>query len=131
MKLTKALAATVFVGLVMLAPTVAVAQAGGAVMQVVAVEAKGDASSYLALVKKAMPIMTKHGATNVRVLRATVAGPNSGTIFVSVEYASAEAWGKSGAALQADPEWQKLLKEFEATGRTVVSNSILTDVTPK
>jgi hypothetical protein len=119
----------ILVGLVLVASP-AVSQEGP-MLQVVAVQVKGDGSDYIAKLKTGIPIMMKHGASAVRVFRATVAGPNSGTIFVSVEYPNAEAWAKGGPKMAADADWQKVIKKLEATGRVLTSNSLLQDVTPK
>jgi hypothetical protein len=120
---------SVAVGLVLFAAPAASQE--GAALQVVAVQVKGDGSDYIAKLKGGMPLMMKHGASAVRVFRATVAGPNSGTLFVSVEYPNMEAWAKGSAKMAADPAWQKLIKDLEATGRVLTSNSLLQDVTPK
>ena len=109
------------------------AGAEGPVLQVLTVKVKGDSNAYLTMLKqsKLKSILTRLGATNVRIFRATLAGPESGLIFVSTEYPNLETFGKATAKAAGDAELQKMVKEMDASGiREIVSRSLLEDVTP-
>jgi hypothetical protein len=50
---------------------------------------------------------------------------------VGIEYANLEAFAKAATKLQADEEWNKVMKELDASGlREVIGNSLLLEVTP-
>ena len=117
--------------LVLTLPAMVVAES--AVLQVLTVKVKGDSNAYLAKLKesKIKSILTRLGASNVRVFRATLAGADSGLIFVSTEYPNMEAFGKAAGKAASDPELQKLTKDMDASGiREIVSRSLFEDVTP-
>lgn len=102
------------------------------VLSVISVRVKGDQDAYLAQVKKLDGIRKRLelGGT-LRVWRAAVAGPNTGTIFVGIEFANLEAYAKSTTKLQADEEWKKVVKEVDASGiREVTGSSLFVEVTP-
>ena len=61
------------------------------VLNIVAVKVKGDQDAYLAKVKKLNALVKKvEGGGTMRVWRAALAGPNSDTIYVGIEYANLE-----------------------------------------
>jgi hypothetical protein len=110
----------------------AVAADAPKVLSVIAVKVKGDQNAYLQKVKQLNAIQKRleTGGT-LRVWRATAAGPNTGTIYVGIEYPSLEAYAKAATKLQADEESTKFLKELDASGlREVISNSLLVEITP-
>ena len=102
------------------------------VLQVLGIKvAAKDVDAYLEKVKSLQAVSRRLGLPAPRVWRSTVAGPDVGTIFVGIEHASLAAFAEDVAKLQADPEWQKGLKDLDKSGiRTVISNSLLEDVTP-
>jgi hypothetical protein len=102
------------------------------VLSVIAVKVKGDQSAYLQKVKQLDAIQKRlETGSTLRVWRATAAGPNTGTIYVGIEYPSLEAYAKAATKLQTDEESIKFLKELDASGiREVISNSLLVEVTP-
>ena len=102
------------------------------VLQVLGIKvAAKDVDAYLEKVKSLQAVSRRLGLPAPRVWRSTVAGPDVGTIFVGIEHASLAAFAEDAAKLQADPEWQKGLKDLDKSGiRTVISNSLLEDVTP-
>jgi hypothetical protein len=68
----------------------------------------------------------------VRVVQATLAGDETGTYFVDIEYASLAAFADAVAKLEADAEWPGLLKQFQTYPKSkVVENSLFTDRTPE
>ena len=101
------------------------------VLQVIGVKVQGDFNTYIEKVKKLRDVSRRLGMPTFRIWRATLAGSDAGTIFVAVEHPSMAALAESTARLSADPEWQKVIKDLDKSGiRTVISNSLLEEVTP-
>lgn len=124
------LAATMLVGIT-LAPATALA-AGPAVLQVISVEVKGDRDAYYAQVKSLQTVAKRLGVPAVRVWRASLAGEDADTIYITTEYESLAAMAAAQDKVQADAEWNKLLRALDASGiRTVVGRSLLVDDTPQ
>ncbi|MFQ5668475.1 MAG: hypothetical protein ACE5I7_18885 [Candidatus Binatia bacterium] len=122
----------VVVGLIVLAMPAAVTAQSAKVLNVIAVKVKGDEGTYLKKVKQldAAIDRLKTGGT-IRVWRAALAGDNVGTIFVAVEHANLEAYAKATTKLEADAQWQKLIKDLNKSGiRKIVGNSLLVEITP-
>ena len=103
------------------------------VLTIVAVKVKGDQDAYLAKVKKINAVVKKvEGGGTMRVWRAALAGPNSDTIYVAIEYANLEAYAKATSKLEADDDWKKQIKDLDASGtREVLGRSLLVEVTPQ
>ena len=103
-----------------------------AVWQVVSVQVEGDAQPWLDLIKKANAVRKRLALPPVRVVQATLAGDATGTYFVDIEYASLAAFAESVAKLEADAEWQGLLKQFQTYPKSkLLENSLFTDRTPE
>ena len=104
---------------------------GQAVAQVTTVEIDAaKVPAYLAGLKKIEPIIKKYSSSaSMRVWHSTVAGPNSNRLSVVVEFANLAAYAEANR-FTSDPEYQKLVREFEGMGRKIVSVSLLSDVTP-
>jgi hypothetical protein len=102
------------------------------VLQVIGVKvAAKDMETYLDKVKKLQAVSQRLGLPGPRVWRATLAGTDAGTVFIAMEHASLTAFADDVAKLQADFEWQKGLKDLDKSGiRTILSNSLLEEVTP-
>lgn len=115
-----------------LAMPVAAAAESRHVLSVLAVRVKGDQDAYLEQVKKFQAIAKRLDAGGTtRVWRATLAGPNTGMIFVATEFPNLEAYAKGNAKIQGDAEWKKLVKDLNASGiREVVSSSLFEEATP-
>src|SRR2546425_2764173 len=95
----------------------AVAADAPKVLSVLTVKVKGDQDAYLQKVKQFNAIAKRvDSGASIRVWRATLAGNDTGLIFVGIEYASMEALAKGMAKTAADPEWQRLRKELDASG---------------
>jgi len=63
--------------------------------------------------------------------RSTLAGPDTGTVFVAIEHKNMAALAEAQTKLSKDPEWQSFIKDMEKSGlRTVQSNSLLEEITP-
>ncbi len=102
------------------------------VVSVITVEVTGDLDRYLSYVKRLAAISAKHEGGEVQVFRATYAGPNTNTVFVTLEYPSHAALATAQAKLDGDPEWQKVFQELQESGvRSVVSQSLIENITPK
>ncbi len=102
------------------------------VLTVLAVKVKGDQDAYLEKVKKFIASAKRLDAGGTtRVWRASLAGTDSGLIFIASEFPNLEAFAKGNAKVQADEELKKLRKEINASGvREVVSSSLFEEVTP-
>lgn len=80
--------------------------------------------AYLQLLEKGKEIQKKLGyAPQLRVWRATLAGPDAGTIVVAIEYPSLAAYADADAKLRADKDYQDWLRDLDKI-RTIVSESI-------
>ena len=110
----------------------AVAADAPKVLNVIAAKVKGDPTPYLQRVKQLIAIQKRldTGGT-LRVWRATLAGENADTIYVTVEFPNLEAFAKATTKAQADEEWNKVVKELDTGGlREVLSRSQLVEITP-
>lgn len=80
--------------------------------------------AYLQMLEKGKEIQRKIGLTpQIRVWRATLAGPDAGAIVVAIEYPSLVAFADADARMRADKDYQDWLKDLDKI-RTVVSESI-------
>ena len=110
-------------------PTTASAQA---VAQVSTVEVPaGKVDDYMAGLEKILALIERVSPeAEARAWQATIAGTSSNRISVVVEFDSREAWAAGTSRFQSDPAYQPLLGELEATGRTLLSVSLATEITP-
>ena len=101
------------------------------VASVVTVDVKGNLDEYLAGIKDLIALAKKliPNAT-IRVWQATAAGEETGTVYVVLEHPSLEDYAKNNGKVRADPDWAKLIERFPKTGREILSNSLIRDVTP-
>jgi hypothetical protein len=103
---------------------------GAAVWQVLSVEMQGDPQAWLDRVKQANVIRKRLNVVTVRVAQATLAGELTGTYFIDSEYPSLAAYADAVAKLEADAEWQALLKQFRAAADSkVVASALYVDRT--
>jgi hypothetical protein len=107
-----------------------VVRAEGKFLQVIGIKVPGNVGSYLEKVKKAQTMAMRLGMPPARVWRATLAGPDTGTILIGIEFPTLAAMEEAQRKVAADADWQKLMKEMDKSGRTVVSNSLFEDITP-
>ncbi len=61
--------------------------------------------------------------------RPTIKGSGAGHLIVSIEYDDLNAFATNYARLQADPEWQEIMKSLPAI-RDFLSSSLYTGITP-
>ncbi len=126
--LALAVAATALIA----APTPARAQ-GPAVTQVFIVNVEPqDMAAYMAFVKRAQAIVKDLGLPGFRILRATLAGENTGSLAILIENDSLAAMAKNQAKTQGSAKWQKMISDVQASGIShTVSNSLWVDITPR
>jgi hypothetical protein len=131
MRITSLLIGLALVFAFAMAPSQSMAQAAPKVINVVTYDVAGDMPKFLELYKRAMVIIEKYESTGEsRLWISTLAGPNTGTVAVAIEYPSMVSMAESGAKVFPSPEWQKLIDDFEATDMRVLSNSVSVDITP-
>ncbi len=113
------------------APEQAMAQEGPAVLQVIQVDTGGNMAKFLEVAGKFEALSQKLGSTGERrILQSTLAGPNTGTIFVVIEYPNFVSMAESVSKINASPEFAQLGAEAQAAGLRIVSNSVSVDITP-
>jgi len=112
------LALAVTMGLLTLA-----ANAEATVLRVVVVETN-DPAAYMSTIAKIRAAVTRLGSkSTIRVWRARYAGPDAGTIVVSVESADMATFAADEMKFQQDAEYQSLLKSLNPI-RKIVSDSL-------
>jgi hypothetical protein len=101
------------------------------VATVVSVDVKGNLEAYLTVIKDLTTLAKKviPNAT-IRVWQATAAGEETLTVYVVLEHPSLEDYAKNNAKVRTSEEWAKLIERFPKTGREILSNSLIRDVTP-
>ena len=98
-------------------------------MRVVVVETD-DVEGYVDQIDRGLDIMKRIGSTGeVRVMRATFAGPNTGTVVVTVEFDDIAAMAADTAKLAGSKEYQNWLKGLDDF-RVIASDSLYTEITP-
>ncbi len=107
------------------------AQEAPKVINVLSVDTGGDTDKFLGFAKRAREITEKNGGTgNQRVWLSTLAGPNTGTVIVAVEYPSMVSMAQTQAKVNSTPEWQAFIGDFQKSGMRVVSSSLSVEITP-
>ena len=118
-------------GLAVTAPGEAGAADPPAVLQAVVIDTNGNTDALLADAKKNEKIFERLGIkAQRRYLRATLAGDESGSIAVIIDYPNLESFAAAQAKLQNDSEWQAYIQKINSSGMTVESNSMWVDITP-
>ncbi len=86
--------------------------ARGSVVQFVGIDTNGATPAFLDIVKRARPITERLGTGGTaRVWQATLAGDQTNSVGIGIEFESLEALGQSQAKQHADAVWQKLFEE--------------------
>jgi uncharacterized protein (DUF1330 family) len=107
------------------------ADAGPPVTHVIVLDVGKDMPKFLELNKRMGEIAQKYGdAGKARFWINAIAGPESGTVIVTVEYPSMVAFAQSTAKVQASPEYQKFMADAQATSIKQISNSIVVEMKP-
>ena len=105
---------------------------GKPIIQIQTVDTHGNTAEYLRLVKAVIERQNEvFPGLPTKIYRADWAGPNAGLVQVVVEFKGLAHMEEAIAELGADAEWKRRVAEVaEKTGRTIVSSSLLRDVTP-
>ncbi len=113
------------------APAVSLAADPPPISQAVVIDTNGKTDLLLSHAKKNEAIFKRLGIeARRRYLQATLAGEDSGSVAVVIEYANLGAMAAAGAKLQDDKEWQAYIDKITAAGLSVQSNAIWADITP-
>ncbi len=101
------------------------------ILQVVTIDTHGNTAAYVASLKAVLDRIEELAPeTNSRVWVATMSGDKTGTVYVVIEYPSMAAFASAGDKISADEAFAKGVAALAETGRTIESNSILTEITP-
>ena len=93
------------------------------VIRVIIVKTDNPAA-YAQALEEGKSLMKKAGiAETIHVYQATYAGPNTGSVAVSIEYPSLVALAEAEAKLRADKDYGAWLKTLDKL-RTIISDSI-------
>jgi hypothetical protein len=105
--------------------------ARGSVVQFVGVDTNGETQALLDIVKRARAINARlsTGGT-ARVWQATLAGDQTNSIGIGIEFQNLEAFAQATTKQQGDADWQKLVAEVQTKGIATTSNSLWTEITP-
>jgi hypothetical protein len=99
------------------------------VLRVVVVQTD-NADGYVKEIEKGKAVLKRLESSGViRVWRAKFAGPNAGSVVVSLEYPSMAAFAKDDAKIAADAEYQAWLKGLDKF-RKIVSDSLYGELKP-
>ena len=99
------------------------AAASGVWLRVIQVKSD-NVSAYMAELEKGRAMMKRLGVnTTLRVWRATFAGPNTGTVVVTQEFPSWQAFADANAKTGADAPFAAWLAGLDKV-RTIVSDSL-------
>ncbi len=101
------------------------------ISQVVVLDTNGQTDMLLSHAKKNEAIFKRLGIeARRRYLQATLAGENTGSLAVVIEYPNLGAMAAAQAKLQDDKEWQAYIDKIIGAGITVESNAVWADITP-
>ena len=113
------------------APAVSLAADAPPISQAVVIDTNGKTDLLLSHAKKNEAIFKRLGIdARRRYLQATLAGENTGSIAVVIDYPNLAAMAAAQAKLQDDKEWQAYIDSIIEAGLTVESNAIWADITP-
>ncbi len=119
------------IGVAITLPAASLADEPPAVTQVVAIGTNGKTDVLLAEANNNKKIFERLGIKAERsYLQASLAGPNTGTVAVVIEYSSLVSLAAAQEKLANDAEWQKYIDKITAEGMTIESNSLWVDITP-
>jgi hypothetical protein len=86
-------------------------------------------AKFVELTKRASDIARKYGDTGkARYWFSALAGPQSGTVIVTVEYSNRVAFAQSTSKVEASPEWQAFVAEAQQTSIKPISNSVVVEM---
>ena len=90
-------------------------------------------SAMMGIVARVRALVRGHEPrAEMNVYASTFAGPNLDRIVVLTEFPSAEVWGAASATINADPQYQRFVREVDALeGVELVSRSLMSNITPQ
>ncbi len=101
------------------------------VLQVVTIDTHGNTAAYVASLKAVLDRLEELAPeSNSRVWEATMSGDTTGTVYVVIEYPSMAAFAEATETVFVDEAWTKGVAALAETGRTVESQSLLSEITP-
>ena len=102
------------------------------VVQVIAVDTKGNLDGYLANVKPLLAYQKELAPeAETSVYLARLSGNTTGTVYVIIKYPTLVYMANAFSKFIADEKWKKMRADFvQKTGRKIISDSLLYDVTP-
>ena len=119
------------IGVAITLPAASLADEPPAVTQVIAIGTNGKTDVLLAEANNNKKIFERLDIKAERsYLQASLAGPNTGTVAVVIEYSSLASLAAAQEKLANDAEWQKYIDKITAEGMTIESNSLWVDITP-
>ena len=103
------------------------ATAADTVLRIVVVQTD-DVAGYVEQLERGEAILKEAGSTGtIRVWRAGFAGPDTGSVVVSIEYPSLQALAADNAKLADHDEFQTWLKGLDSI-RKIVSDSLYNEL---
>ena len=102
------------------------------VVQVIAIDTNGNTGAYLENLKGLFAYQKELASeAESRVYLAGLSGTTTGTVYVIVKYPSMVYMANTFTSFKADEKWKKMRADLaQKTGRKIISNSLLYDVTP-
>ena len=101
------------------------------VLQVVTIDTHGNTAAYVASLKTVLDRLEELAPeSNSRVWVATMSGDQTGTVYVVIEYPSMAAFAAATETVFVDEVWTKGVAALAETGRTIESQSLLSEITP-
>ena len=129
--ITGLLALVAAVGVAITSPAASLADEPPGVTQVVTIGTNGKTDVLLAAANNNKKIFERLGIKAERsYLQASLAGPNTGTVAVIIEYSSLASLAAAQEKLADDEEWQEYIDKITGEGMTIESNSLWVDITP-
>ena len=105
------------------------AQSAGGVSSVYAVDVNNQGPAFVAEVLKIRALADKMGLPGEQqILLAEIAGEDTNTIYVVLEYASLAEMEAANAKLNATAEWQAFVAWNQSQGINVISRSVLRNI---
>ena len=102
------------------------------IVQVIAIDTNGNTGAYLENVKELFAYQKELAPeAKSRVYLAGLSGTTTGTVYVIIKYPSMVYMANTFSRFKADEKWRKMRTDLaQKTGRKIISNSLLYDVTP-
>ncbi len=102
------------------------------IVQVIAIDTNGNTGAYLENVKELFAYQKELAPeAKSRVYLAGLSGTTTGTVYVIVKYPNMVYMANTFTSFKADEKWKKMRADLvKKTGRKLISNSLLYDVTP-